>query len=85
MKYLLLSLAFLFSCNSPSAPSKQLLPEPGAPQPVEITQDFIRCPGEMDDDSKWPKLDLANESTQDDLADLNELGGHSHGEHKHDQ
>ena len=38
-----------------------------------------------DDYTKWPKLDLANESTQDDLADLNELGGHSHGEHKHDQ
>lgn len=38
-----------------------------------------------DDYSKWPKIDLANESTQDDLADLSEMGGHSHAEHKHDQ
>lgn len=39
-----------------------------------------------DDFKKWPKLDLADESTQDDLASLNELGGHDHGggDHKHD-
>lgn len=36
-----------------------------------------------DDAAKWPKLDLANEQTQDDLASLNEMGGHKHGgDHK---
>lgn len=34
-----------------------------------------------DDYSKWPKVDLADEATQDDLASLNELGqaAHKHG------
>lgn len=36
-----------------------------------------------DDFCKWPTIDLGNESTQDDLASLNELGGHNHGDHKH--
>jgi hypothetical protein len=36
-----------------------------------------------DDFSKWPKVDLADEQTQEDLASLEELGGHGHGDHKH--
>jgi len=36
-----------------------------------------------DDFSKWPKVDLSDELTQEDLASLNEMGKSSGGGHKH--
>jgi len=36
-----------------------------------------------DDFGKWPKVDLSDPVTQEDIASLTEMGGHDHGSHEH--
>lgn len=36
-----------------------------------------------EDVSRWPRLDLTDETLQDDLASLNEMGNGGHGKHQH--